>query len=84
MSIHQTVVWMPSRRFRASVTLLAALVCEAHEECHVRQCRRQIRRCWRIARGMSAFGTKQTSISTLNMSAFGGKADIPDPLSNVR
>jgi hypothetical protein len=27
---------------------------------------------------MSAFGTKQTSISTLNMSAFGGKADISD------
>ena len=33
---------------------------------------------------MSAYGTKQTSILTLNMSAFGGKADIPDPLSNVR
>jgi hypothetical protein len=33
---------------------------------------------------MSAIGTKQTSILTLNMSAFGGKADIPDPLSNVR
>jgi hypothetical protein len=33
---------------------------------------------------MSAVGTKQTSILTLNMSAFGGKADIPDPLSNVR
>jgi hypothetical protein len=33
---------------------------------------------------MSASGTKQTSTSTLNMSAFGGKADIPDPLSNVR
>jgi hypothetical protein len=32
----------------------------------------------------SAFGTKQTSILTLNMSTFGGKADIPDPLSNVR
>jgi hypothetical protein len=29
---------------------------------------------------MSACGTKQTSILTLNMSAFGGKADIPDPL----
>jgi hypothetical protein len=25
---------------------------------------------------VSAFGTKQTSISTPNMSAFGGKADI--------
>ena len=33
---------------------------------------------------MSAFGTYQTSIPTLNMSAFGGKADIPDPLTNVR
>jgi hypothetical protein len=27
---------------------------------------------------MSAIGTKQTSISTLNMSAFRGKADIAD------
>jgi hypothetical protein len=33
---------------------------------------------------MSAYGTKQTSILTLNMSAFGGKADIADPLANVR
>jgi hypothetical protein len=33
---------------------------------------------------MSAFGTKQTSILTLNMSAFGGKADIPDRLADVR
>jgi len=33
---------------------------------------------------MSAFGTKQTSISTPNMSAFGGKADIPDRLADVR
>ena len=33
---------------------------------------------------MSAFGTYQTSISTLNMSAFGGKADIPDRLADVR
>jgi hypothetical protein len=29
-------------------------------------------------------GTKQTSISTPNMSAFGGKADIPDRLADVR
>ena len=29
---------------------------------------------------MSAYGTKQTSSSTLNMSAFGGKADITDRL----
>ena len=29
-------------------------------------------------KGMSDYGTKQTSISTLNMSAFGGKADIYD------
>ena len=29
---------------------------------------------------MSAFGTKQTSILTLNMSALGGKADIDQPL----
>jgi hypothetical protein len=33
---------------------------------------------------MSAVGTKQTSISTLNMSAFGGKADISDGLADVR
>jgi hypothetical protein len=33
---------------------------------------------------MSATGTKQTYVSTLNMSAFGGKADIPDRLPNVR
>ena len=30
---------------------------------------------------MSAIGTKQTSIPTLNMSAFGGKADISDRLA---
>ena len=29
---------------------------------------------------MSAFGSKQASILTLNMSAFGSNADIPDPL----
>jgi hypothetical protein len=44
---------------------------------------------WQIkrARGrcaMSVYGTKQTSISTLNMSAFGGKADISDRLADVR
>jgi hypothetical protein len=33
---------------------------------------------------MSANGTKQTSISTMNMSGFGGKADIPDQLADVR
>jgi hypothetical protein len=33
---------------------------------------------------MSAIGTKQTSISTLKMSAFGGKADISDGLADVR
>ena len=33
---------------------------------------------------MSAIGTKQTSILTRNMSAFGGKADIPDGLADVR
>jgi hypothetical protein len=32
---------------------------------------------------MSAYGTKQTSILTLNMSAFGGKADITDWLADV-
>jgi hypothetical protein len=32
----------------------------------------------------SASGTKQTSISRLNMSAFGGKADISDRLADVR
>ena len=33
---------------------------------------------------VSAFGTKQTSISTPNMSAFGGKADIDQPLLTSR
>jgi uncharacterized membrane protein YkvA (DUF1232 family) len=33
--------------------------------------------------GMSASGTKQTSTSMLNMSAFGGKADIADRLADV-
>ena len=33
---------------------------------------------------MAANGTKQTSSSTLNMSAFGGKADISDRLADVR
>jgi hypothetical protein len=33
---------------------------------------------------MSATGTKQTSIPTLNMSAFGGRADISDRLADVR
>ena len=33
---------------------------------------------------MSASGTKRTSMPTLSMSAFGGKADIPDPRSDVR
>jgi hypothetical protein len=33
---------------------------------------------------MSAYGTKQTSISTLDMSAFGGKADVSDRLADVR
>jgi hypothetical protein len=32
---------------------------------------------------MSANGTKQTSSSTLHMSAFGGKADISDRLADV-
>ena len=34
-------------------------------------------------RVMSASGTLQTSMPTMNMSASGGKADIPDPLCNV-
>ena len=34
--------------------------------------------------GMSVHGTQQTLMLTMNMSAFGGKADIPDPPSNVR
>jgi hypothetical protein len=29
----------------------------------------------------STFGTKQTSLPTLSMSALRGKADIPDPMS---
>jgi len=32
----------------------------------------------------SAYGTKQTSMSTLSVSAFRGKADIPDPPADVR
>ena len=34
--------------------------------------------------GMSAIGTKRTSASALQMSAFGGKADIAIALRNVR
>jgi len=30
------------------------------------------------------YGTKQTSISTLNMTAFGGKADTSDRVADVR
>jgi len=37
-----------------------------------------------LGEAMSVDGTKQTSSSWLHMSAFGGKADIADPLSNVR
>jgi len=33
---------------------------------------------------MSAFGTLQTSMPTLSMTAFEGKADIPDAPCNVR
>jgi len=33
---------------------------------------------------VSVSGTKQTSISTLNMTAFGGKADVSDRLADVR
>jgi hypothetical protein len=33
---------------------------------------------------MSAYGTKRTSMPMLNMSAFGGKADIADRLADVR
>jgi hypothetical protein len=38
----------------------------------------------RYSSAMSVNGTKQTSISTLNMSAFGGKADISHLRSYVR
>ena len=34
----------------------------------------ELSRASEIEHAMSVFGTKQTSISTLNMSAFGGKA----------
>ena len=37
-----------------------------------------------FANAMSAFGTKQTSASALQMSAFGGKADMPFCTANVR
>jgi hypothetical protein len=33
---------------------------------------------------MSAFGIERTSISMLNMSVFGAKADISDRLADVR
>ena len=33
---------------------------------------------------MSASGTKRTLMPTLSMSAFGGKADVPDRLAKVR
>ena len=33
---------------------------------------------------MSAIGTKQTSACALQMSAIGGKADMPIALQNVR
>jgi hypothetical protein len=36
-----------------------------------------------VDEGNAANGTKQTSISTLNMSAFGGKADVSDRLADV-
>jgi hypothetical protein len=35
-------------------------------------------------REMSAVGTQQTSMPTMSVSASGGKADIPDTLTNVR
>ena len=38
---------------------------------------------WRIA-AMSVIGTKQTSISMLSMSAFGGKADMTRTRQYVR
>ena len=38
----------------------------------------------KAASSMSASGTLQTSISMLDMSAFGCKADSHDPRSNVR
>ena len=34
--------------------------------------------------GMSAFGTKRTSLVALHMSAFGGEADIAIASQNVR
>jgi hypothetical protein len=33
---------------------------------------------------MSAYGPKQTSLVALHMSAFGGKADMPFCIANVR
>jgi hypothetical protein len=43
-------------------------------------------KAWPLAFALqtSAYGTKQTSVLQLIMSAFGGKADIPDSVSNVR
>jgi hypothetical protein len=37
-----------------------------------------------VASHLSAYGTLQTLIPTMSMSASGGKADIPAPPSNVR
>ena len=42
------------------------------------------KQCQGLIVPMSAKGTKQRSISTLNMSAFGGKADMSDRLVDVR
>ena len=42
------------------------------------------RRDDRMSDGMSAFGTKQTSLVAPHMSAFGGKADMPFCTANVR
>ena len=40
-------------------------------------------RAWLLA-GVAIFGTLQTLTPTLSMSALEGKADIPDPRSDVR
>jgi hypothetical protein len=52
-------------------------------DCSPYQCRCQWQEIDPAYDLMSAYGTKQTLMQTMSMSASGGKPDIPDPLSNV-
>src|SRR6478672_4396529 len=59
---------------------MGARACVVGAQLHGRSTARHVGRHLGGHVGMSAYGTKQTLISTLNMSAFGAKADIPDRL----